>query len=174
MTHQSTDGLVSRRRLLRLAGAALFAAAAAPLLTADGRAEPAHASVAVLQPTHPELAGFKTYYGIQVSYIGEDGAMIALGHHDRRVTIAAMNRHARLDCGLANMLDDPRATYDDVEGWLHERWAVELTDRCRECDDDPACRECQALRARPEGVWCLQWSTEAADGSFPVMIWYGW
>lgn len=168
MNHQST---VSRRRLIRLAGAALVAAASAPLLSADG--SPSASVAAASRPAFPELDGFQECYGIRVSYIGDDGAMIALGHHDHRIVIAAMNQHARSYCGLANMLDDPRATYDDVEGWLNERWAVELVDRCLECGDNPECRECQALRTRAEDEWCLRWGNEPTAGSFPVMIWNG-
>ncbi len=164
----NTPSTVSRRRLLRLAGAALVAAATAPLLSAD---RPLAATAS--RPAFPELDGFQECYGIRVSYIGDDGAMIALGHHDKRVVIAAMNRHARTYCGLENMLDDPRAGYHDVERGLSECWAVELHDRCLECGDNPECRECHALRNRPAEEWCLRWGIERTPGSFPVMIWNG-
>ncbi|MFJ3601864.1 hypothetical protein ACIPVA_03615 [Streptomyces anulatus] len=56
-----------------------------------------------------------TYYGIPVAYIGEDGDMVALGHHTHRRALAAFNAHARQHCGLTNIADDPQAI---AQWWL--------------------------------------------------------
>lgn len=56
-----------------------------------------------------------THYGIPVAHIGEDGDMIALGHHSPRRALAAFNRHARKVVGLVNIADDRS---DRAEDWL--------------------------------------------------------
>lgn len=123
-------------------------------------------------PAYPDLSGVETHYGIAVGYIGEDGAMFALGHHeDKRRVIAAMNRLARKQCGLDNMLDDPRARYTEVVDWLYDEWAIELADHCGECADDPECAECKALQSRSDDEWCLQWGNQGHPAAFPITMW---
>lgn len=155
---------VRRRTLLAVALAAI--AAPAVTLTYDaGPTEPAGSDF-------PELDGAETFYGVTVTYIGEDGYMMAFGHHaDPRPVIAAMNRLARTQCGLENMLDDPRATYSDVADRLHEDWAIQLHDRCLECGNDPHCKECQALRLKSEDEWCLRWGEQDNPAAFPITLW---
>lgn len=64
-----------------------------------------------------------THFGVPVVYFGEDGDMLALGHHAPRQALAAFNRHARRYCNLVNVADDRHATADDwldsiSTGWL--------------------------------------------------------
>lgn len=125
--------------------------------------------------TIPDLEGFDTNYGIPISAIGEDGALIVLGHHDRRRTVAALNRYSRKLFGFASLLDDPAATYADAEVGLHERWAVLVT----ECDDrgthddytatDGFCPRCREIA---EAMWWIRYDAAETDpGAFPVMVW---
>lgn len=55
-----------------------------------------------------------TYDGIAVCCSGEDGDMLALGHHDPAVALAAFNRHAREYLGLANIVDDAAMPADEL------------------------------------------------------------
>jgi hypothetical protein len=64
----------------------------------------------------PEPEMEATHFGIPVVYFGEDGDMLALGHHTPRRALAAFNRHAR-SIGLRNVADDPQA---EAEDWLNE------------------------------------------------------
>jgi hypothetical protein len=63
-----------------------------------------------------------THYGIPVMHIGEDGDMLALGHHEPRRALAAFNRHARVFCGLANVADDRSAKASDFLNDISQRW----------------------------------------------------
>lgn len=101
--------------------------------------------------THPEMEA--THYGIQVAYIGEDGDMIALGHHDTRRALAAFNRHARVYCGLRNLADDRDACAADWAGQIEHRMAVI---RKPDFDEDPDWR------------WVADWSAPDAPGARPI------
>lgn len=65
----------------------------------------------------PEMEG--THYGVQVAWFGEEWgeALLALGHHDTRLAMAAFNRHVRHFGGLANLADDPEAVAAD---WIDQ------------------------------------------------------
>ncbi|MER6098394.1 hypothetical protein ABT154_21550 [Streptomyces sp. NPDC001728] len=70
----------------------------------------------------PSMAGM--YYGIGVSDFGEDGGMIALGHHTPRRALAVFNAHARRHWGMRNLADDRNA---HAQPWLDvivTRWAL--------------------------------------------------
>jgi hypothetical protein len=64
------------------------------------------------------------HYGIAVCCSGEDGDMIALGHHGKRKALAAFNRHCRVFLGLANIADDHSATAADYADDITELWGV--------------------------------------------------
>lgn len=66
--------------------------------------------------------GEDAHYGVPVCHIGEDGDMLAIGHHDPRRALAAFNRHARVFCGLFNVADDRSATADDMLVLISARW----------------------------------------------------
>lgn len=63
-----------------------------------------------------------SHYGIPVTHVGEDGDMLALGHHHPRRALAAFNRHARVFCGLANVADDRSAEADDMLNLITAGW----------------------------------------------------
>jgi hypothetical protein len=63
-----------------------------------------------------------THYGIPVCHIGEDGDMVALGHHEPCRALDAFNRHARVFCGLANVVDDRGTTADDMLALISPAW----------------------------------------------------
>jgi hypothetical protein len=65
-----------------------------------------------------------TYFGIPVVYFGDEGNMLALGHHTPRRALAAFNRHARVLCGLANIADDRNATVEDWIDGIRTTWLL--------------------------------------------------
>lgn len=54
------------------------------------------------------------YDDIAVCCSGEDGDMIALGHYDPAVALAAFNRHAREYLKIANVADDDALTTEEL------------------------------------------------------------
>ena len=103
----------------------------------------------------PDLKGFETYYGLQVSDIGEDGYTLILGHHsdDPLRILAALNRHARQFWGCCNLFDDYGGRVVDLARTLSETWAiVEAFDR--------------------HGDWYIRWNMQPSDPeAFPVTVW---
>jgi hypothetical protein len=106
--------------------------------------------------TNPEMEA--THYGVTVAYIGDDGeTLIALGHHGKRRTFAAFNRHARTFIGLVNLADDRAET---LEGWLEdmrETWAVFRAPNPEQGE-------------HPDMQWCADWSNPEAPGAVPVTL----
>lgn len=123
--------------------------------------------------TLPDLTGFSTYYGVQVSWIGDEGDMIALGHHDPRTVIAALNRCARIEAGLSNLTDDRDATYQDMKQRLAADYFIQLVDNCLECGGEPDCGACKDIRAAyADGNWWLHRVASAdVSGAFPATYW---
>lgn len=123
----------------------------------------------------PDLSGFAEHFGIKVSSIGEDGDMIALGHHDKRQALAAFNAYSKT-LGFPDLLDG--GGQHDVREWkwaleaVTEVWAAEVHS-CGECGNDPDCRFCASARAVWEqGNWWLRWDAKETDpGAFPAMHW---
>lgn len=101
-----------------------------------------------------------THYGVPVSTYGEDGDMLALGHHDPRRAVAAFNRHARRFLGLLNILDDRRADATDVADLLadtvHGHGLFRLPNP--ELEEDP------------DYVWVMEECTADTPGAVPVTI----
>lgn len=110
----------------------------------------------ILTPTSDQMEG--TYFGVSVCHIGDDGeTLMALGHHGKRRTFAAFNRHARVFVGLANLADDRSET---LEGWLEdiqEHWAVFRA-------PDPEQGE------HPDMKWYADWSEPHAPGAVPITL----
>lgn len=99
----------------------------------------------------------KTYYGVPVCSSGEDGDMLALGHHDARRVLAACNRYARKVIGFDNLADDRRALADEWLGSITEHWGVPRKATEDEMDN--------------EGFsWCL----DRATADTPGAIAYTW
>jgi hypothetical protein len=122
--------------------------------------------------TPEEMAkAMRKHYGVHVSYVGEDGEMIALGHHDPRRVVAAFNREARVHSFLTNMCDDSRAFYSDVADdlqQLHARLAT-ACDEADQPDHDDDCGECAEIR---KADWFIRWDVNPEDpGAFPITAW---
>lgn len=120
--------------------------------------------------TLPDLKGLETYYGLQVSDIGEDGTVIILGHHhhDPLRVVAALNRHARTFWGCANLLDDTGKGVADLSGSLSETYAVALNS----CGSPERPHDCQRCRELSDADWWIEWNHAADDpDAFPVTMW---
>ncbi|GIM88797.1 hypothetical protein [Paractinoplanes toevensis] len=120
--------------------------------------------------TIPDLQGFETYFGLQVSDVGEDGSVIILGHHhnEPRRIVAALNRHAREFWGLANLVDDQNPGPGELADSLAETYAVA---RCGAACRDDQCGNCERVRAG-QREWWITW--DVAPGtphSFPATVW---
>jgi len=112
--------------------------------------------------TQPELiadpAMEDTHYGIKVSHIGEDGDLIALGHHRPLRALAAFNRHMRVFLGLDNLADDRSATAADWLPALQQKHAVFRTpDPENEFED-------------PEWSWVADWCEAGEPNARPVTL----
>lgn len=122
----------------------------------------------------PVTESCRSYYGVPVVDVGEDGDILVLGHeHHWRRALSAVNAHARyLGYEIGDELSFARRN-------LRERWAQLTTECCNAPLDDPehpevACHRCD--RDRPasmrEFAWCADWLVaEAAAGAFPVLVW---
>lgn len=97
-----------------------------------------------------------THYGIPVAHIGEDGEMLALGHHSTRRALAAFNRHARDFAGLTNLADDGSARTNDWASAISQRWAIFRK-------PDPQWED-------PDYTWVADWSNPDAPGARPVTL----
>lgn len=93
-----------------------------------------------------------TYYGVPVAYVGEDGEMLALGHHEHRRVLAAFNAHARRHYGLVNLADDQNATAAPWLADLHQQWALFST-------PDPA---------TSDYAWVTEEVAEGSPNALPV------
>ena len=75
--------------------------------------------------TAPAVQWAYNYYGVDFSPVGDEpNYLVANGHPDASRVIAAFNRWARTELGLANLADDRRATADVVAKQLQRTWAV--------------------------------------------------
>lgn len=115
------------------------------------------------QPVHtgpftPTAADMEAvHYGIAVCHIGEDGDMLALGHHAPYKALAAFNRHARVFVGLANLFDDRSLRVADVIADIAPKWAT-FAPPDPELGED---RDCP---------WYAHWDVDGdAAGAVPVM-----
>lgn len=112
------------------------------------------------------------HYGVWVSCIGEEGDMVALGHHEPKRTLAALNRYSREECGLDSITDERWPTYRAVLGHLEWRHA-RLVHHCDGVNDDPehdndTCGRCREIR---DSAWWLDYSNPATPDSFPITLW---
>ena len=106
--------------------------------------------------TDPEMEA--THYGVQVAAIGDDGDLIALGHHDTRRALAAFNRHARVVWGLLNLQDSRAAIAADWAQDIKPRMAV-----FRKADPDN-------LHEDPGCIWFADWSDPNSPHARPVTV----
>jgi hypothetical protein len=126
----------------------------------------------------PDLAYFELYDGIPVTEIGEDGDLVALGHHDADADVVAFQaRLAALGCDL---WED-----SDLATWISRKWAVTVTGGCRDGDCPPAsrysswhdeegnCLRCKEIREQDAiGGWWLDFDnvTESTPDAFPITL----
>lgn len=103
--------------------------------------------------TDPEMEA--THYDIPVVCFGEDGDMLALGHHEPRRALAAFNRHARTFIGLSNVADEPGALAQDWLDAIREGWVVFATPDPEQGDD-------------PDYVWYAHPAKPDAPNAQPV------
>jgi hypothetical protein len=132
-------------------------------------------------PAPADLEGFATHYGVPITFIGDDGdRVIALGHHQPRRALAALNRYTRIDLGWTLANEQHSSAAELLAGFEH-RWATIKThcDRHPGCGGTalvtepggfkyPACYDCLNIAASD---WWLDWSdSNSADtpGAFPV------
>lgn len=112
------------------------------------------------------------HYGVHLSPIGDDGDYVIFGHVDKRRAIAALNRHCRVDCGLANMVD---GTPDwPLSDFIRHTWAVSIT-LCRRCrtSPTPGCLECESLASVGPHEFAIEVGDEhrRTPEAFPVTYW---
>ena len=102
-----------------------------------------------------ELPAFGHHaYGVDLTWVGEDGEIVAHGHVPPLRFIAAANHLARTEWGLTNIRDNEHVLLSRVLADVRHGWAV----------DD---RE----MATAEGCdWWVRWgdATEATPGAFPI------
>lgn len=133
------------------------------------------------------VAGFALFYRVPLAWRSdEDGvhSMVALGHHEPRRMVAAVNGMARY-AGLLGLGDGvPGVTYMQALATLRRTWAIWLADRCLaaidgpsdelgECGGPTGCEGCEDVRQwRGGGGHVLAWPRPAGQpGGFPVTIW---
>ena len=106
--------------------------------------------------TEPEMED--THYGITVAHIGDEGDMIALGHHSPRRALAAFNRHARVFVGLVNIADDRSETAAEwLDGIKHERAVFRKPNPNDEWEE-------------PDMAWVADWSNPDDPDARPVTL----
>ena len=103
----------------------------------------------------PEMAD--TNYGIRMAPIGDEGDMLALGHHDPRKALAAFNRYTRTVVGLLNLADDRSARAQDWLKDIEQRWALFTTPDPEQGQD-------------PDWTWYSTWVKPGTPGALPVTI----
>lgn len=116
----------------------------------------------------PTLSGFTTHYGIPVAGIGEEGELVALGHHEPRRAFAAFNRFVRREWGwdLASETKT-RSSRTLADRIRHEHFVVGNT--CGDCDNQPDCVYCTEARRHD---WWLRQANSTDRDTFPVTIWH--
>ncbi len=136
--------------------------------------------------TYPDLDPFDDVDGVRVSYVGDDGDMIVLGHPGRLRALNAVYKLLVRDLGR-DEADVDLGRRCLVYGWAYkmERCA-EFPDctnlACPECQDGSRrtdhsgcpmgiCRDCEEIKAQ---AWCLEYSRypDNRPDAFPVVIVY--
>lgn len=115
----------------------------------------------------PVLDGFTTCYGVQVCTFGEDGILLALGHHPARTALAAFNAYSRRVIGNRSLTDhhwvSPLTLLEEIE----QDW-VKLLGECGQCPPERGCDRCLAIR---DGSWWMELGADAADpDAVPVTV----
>lgn len=89
----------------------------------------------------PSTAEKPTHYGLDV-WEDEDGEVLWIkGHVGKRRALAAANRYARVEQGLANLYDQPGVVIARSFLWVEHEWWAPVADRE---DDEYPWWECDA------------------------------
>ena len=72
-------------------------------------------------PTFPYRA-----YGVSLTWIGDEGGIMAEGHISFRRFAAAANHMARRAGEVCNLADDRNIAFEDVLGDITHRWALPI------------------------------------------------
>lgn len=103
-----------------------------------------------------------TYDGISVCCSGEDGDMIALGHHDPTAALAAFDRHAREFMKIENLAGDSNATDAELAEYANDitqHWGI-------------ARKATEAEQDNEGWSWCLEAATAETPGAI-AFTWLG-
>lgn len=105
--------------------------------------------------TAPATSTFTDHDGILVTYVGDDGGMVALGHHGEDRAQRAFQEHDVWD----------RTRFD-----ITTTWAVLTDPPDHDCASTPTagCAGCEETDGTP---WWIEWGVESGTpGAFPVMV----
>lgn len=120
-----------------------------------------------------------THYGIRVGWFGDEGGLLAVGHHHPMRVVAAMNRHARTTAKLRNIADDHRYDLADAIRDLTYTWAIVLGPCLQPSFPDADelawhaahCERCDGAKHRAN--WVEIGHHEGARRAYPVTVWRG-
>lgn len=101
------------------------------------------------EPTFPHHA-----YGVDLTWFGDEGGMIARGHVPDLRFVAACNHLARTEAGLSNIWDDRAVMLKDALAEVRREWAVPI---------DPG-------GFGSDWEWAIRYGgvTEQTPGAFPI------
>ncbi|MDQ0376538.1 hypothetical protein [Amycolatopsis thermophila] len=132
--------------------------------------------------TFPNLAStveemrksMQEHYGVWVCFVGDDGDLVALGHHEPKRVLAAFNRYCRIELSMRNVADDRDVSYKEaaeILRWRHGRLitACESPDHDDEIRMGHSCHQCALLGGG--GEWWLDWSNPEHPDAFPITMW---
>lgn len=105
----------------------------------------------------PDLPGFTEIYGVKVCVLGEDGNLVALGHHEPKRALAAFARYSRVY--LDRLETDPGERLTDR---IIRMWATNQA-QCDEGDCGGRCEICTS-------DWWLTWGKTPTPGAFPITV----
>ena len=95
-------------------------------------------------------------YGVHLTLVGDEGAIMADGHVPLTRFVAAANHVARTELECRNLLDDSGATLADALEGVRHCWALPA--------EDPD---------GGDGDWYVRWGgvTAQTPGAIPVTLW---
>ena len=105
--------------------------------------------------TAPDSDAFTDHDGILVTFVGDDGGMVALGHHDEGAAQAEFHQHDVWD----------RSQFD-----ITTTWAVLTEPPAHDCVTTPTtgCDGCDDTDGAP---WWIEWGADpGTPGAFPVTV----
>lgn len=122
--------------------------------------------------TLPNLEGFEEFFGIKVCTLGEDGRMVALGHHEPKQALAAFNAYAK-SLGFTD-LDDFSSFRGDWSKALNRisTGRAVLRTGCGDASGAGHEQDCSTCAYRAQFPWWMDLEPTDADvDTFPVTNW---